>query len=384
MHGIILDDVEHTVVDRDIHLYVQQSLDGSNWTTRKDWKAQKNDVEEITSRANGLFIFAATAVRYVIAGSSKVSPQKAVDYLLKGASLIHLHDIYKHIIDEAIAVPLAGDDLALDSYDCSKRAISTIFNLFEPLDARSLATVLDMELEDLMAILQPLSAVIHIPDADHGAIKIIHLSFRDFMTSKIKETRPDLLCGTEQQQSALASDILRIMYKALQFNICQLPTSYLRNQEMSDLPAWLDRFVPDYLRYSCRFWVDHIVAMPYRAECAQEVGNLLYNKFLFWLEVMSLLGIVGYASQALSKLIPWIEVAHFSHLIICKLTNTRIQILSSLPWMQSDSLGSLVTQLFKAVLTSISLHWPWHQHSQRLSRDLSPNSHTCCVLKRDK
>jgi hypothetical protein len=34
----------------------------------------------------------------------------------------------------------------------------------------------------------------------------------------------------------------------------------------------------------------------------QEVQNLLFKKFLFWLEALSLLGIVGDGQRALSKL----------------------------------------------------------------------------------
>ncbi|KAJ6543122.1 WD40-repeat-containing domain protein, partial [Mycena capillaripes] len=164
-----------------------------------------------------------------------------------------------------------------------------------------------MDVEDLEKTLHPLSAVIYVPETDNGVIKIVHLSFREFMTSKIIGARPDLLCITEQQQSALVSDMFRIMHKELQFNISQLPTSYLRNSEVSDLVERLRKYVPLHLWYSCRFWVDHLVAAPYDDDCAQEVGKLLHNKFLFWLEVMSLLGMVHFASTALSKLLVWVE-----------------------------------------------------------------------------
>jgi energy-coupling factor transporter ATP-binding protein EcfA2 len=311
MRGIILDDIESATVDRDIHLYVQQSLDGRNWTTRRDWKVRMDDVDEITSRAGGLFIFAATAVRYVVAGSAKVSPQRAVDYLLRGAPLVDLHDLYSRIMDEAITIPPPSDDLAQDFYRCARRVLATIFHLVEPLGSQSLAALLDIDVEDLRSTLNPLSAVIRVPETLGDVVQIRHLSFREFMTSKIQETRSDLLCGTEEQQCSLVSDMLCLMDKELQFNICQLPTSYLRNREISDLPTRLERYVPDHLRYSCRFWVDHLVATTYRADCVEKVAIIFYEKFLFWLEVMSLLGMMSFTPLALSKLIVWVNVCQF-------------------------------------------------------------------------
>jgi hypothetical protein len=48
---------------------------------------------------------------------------------------------------------------------------------------------------------------------------------------------------------------------------------------------------------------------PYRADNTQMAGELLYDKFLFLLEVMSLLGRVRYAAQTLSQLLRWMDKA---------------------------------------------------------------------------
>jgi hypothetical protein len=56
MHRVVLDEIEPRIVQHDIHLYVKQSLDGANWITRDPWKIQSQQAEEITTRANGLFV----------------------------------------------------------------------------------------------------------------------------------------------------------------------------------------------------------------------------------------------------------------------------------------------------------------------------------------
>ncbi|KAJ7785064.1 WD40 repeat-like protein [Mycena maculata] len=294
MHGISLDEIDSVLVSQDIHLYVNKSLDGSTWTTRDPWKIHGCDADMITSRAAGLFVFAATAVHYVLSGLPQNPPQESIDYLLKGGvPLIGLHELYQHIVNEAIIIPHADDLRGQDTHHRTMQILRTILALYEPLNAQSLAAILQMKVESLIRVLIPLSAVIHIPSNSNGTIQIRHLSFREFMISKVQEQRPDLLCGAEDPQACLALNLLQVMQNELRFNICNLPTSYLRNNEMPDLEKWLNTFVPAHLRYACRFWMDHLSAAP----CTTE----------FLKPVLSLLGKVSYASQALSKFILWIK-----------------------------------------------------------------------------
>jgi hypothetical protein len=185
------------------------------------------------------------------------------------------------------------------------KILSTILELLEPLDSQSLADLLELKKTDLLGILLPLSAVIHVSDAPGTAIRIIHLSFREFMTDYVKVDRPEILCGTDNQQRALLSTLMGVLDKQLKFNICDLPTSYLRNIDMPEFQWRLDNYIPLHLRYAAQFWVDHLMKIAFDACSDQQVQNLLFKKFLFWLEVLSLLGIVSYGQQGLSKLMEW-------------------------------------------------------------------------------
>jgi energy-coupling factor transporter ATP-binding protein EcfA2 len=311
MHNISLDEINSISVDRDIRLYVEQSLDGDRWTTRNSWKALDRDVDEITKRAGGLFVFAATAVRYILAGLPQTPPQISTDYLLMGAPLTDVADLYYRIVNEAISLPSPGDLRARDCRDRSMHILGTILHLFEPLELSGLAALVSLDVDLVRGTLLPLSAVIRVPDGAEGTVRIIHLSFREFMMSAIKERRPDLVCSTNHQQFLVASNSIRIMQDELKFNICRLPTSYLRNVEMPDLQSRVDTCISSHLRYSCRFWADHIAGTSFNSKLDQEVDKLLLNKFLFWLEVLSLIGMVGHAPRALSKIIAWTRVRTF-------------------------------------------------------------------------
>jgi energy-coupling factor transporter ATP-binding protein EcfA2 len=380
MHGIILDEIDAITVERDIRLYVERSLDGGRWTTRESWRAQDRDVDEITKRAGGLFVFAATAVRYILAGLPQDHPQSSVDYLLKGAPLTDLNDLYHRIVNEAISVPAPGDHRARDFRNRAMCVLGTILHLLEPLDPNSLAELLGMEVDTIRRTLLPLSAVIHIPDAIGSPIRIIHLSFREFMTSGILDKRADLLCGTEDQQRFVASNLIRIMQIELKFNICDLPTSYLPNIYMPEIQWRLATYIPRHLRYSCRYWADHLTATSLRSEVAREAGNFLLEKFLFWLEVLSLLRMVGYASPALSKFIAWTQV-HVWAILHCVSSHrtTRINPLRTSPPMQNDLFPSFCQQLFTVLLISICLLWLCHRLNRRLVQDFAHNFQGCCL-----
>jgi hypothetical protein len=98
---------------------------------------------------------------------------------------------------------------------------------------------------------------------------------------------------------------LKVMHNQLGFNICNLPTSCLRNIDMPDFQQRLSLYIPAYLRYVCRFWVDHLCEASYDPSSAHAAEKLLLKQFLFWLEVLSLLGMVDHAPRALSKLMSW-------------------------------------------------------------------------------
>jgi hypothetical protein len=167
------------------------------------------------------------------------------------------------------------------------KILSTILHLLEPLDSQSLADLLELERTVVLRTLLPLSAVIHVSDTPGVAIRIIHLSFRDFMTFYVQVTRPEILCGTENQWRALVSALMKVLDRQLKFNICDLPTSYLRNIDMPNFRWRLDNYIPSHLQYAAQFWVDHLVETAYDSCSGQGVQDLLFKKFLFWLEVLS-------------------------------------------------------------------------------------------------
>ena len=84
------------------------------------------------------------------------------------------------------------------------------------------------------------------------------------------------------------------MRDELKFNICELESSYCRNEEIPDLNDRISRFIPEALQYSSLFWTNHLDDLGSSTSGNSDVkfavsSFVTSTKFLFWLEALSLL-----------------------------------------------------------------------------------------------
>ena len=66
------------------------------------------------------------------------------------------------------------------------------------------------------------------------------------------------------------------------------------------------------LEYACRSWYKHLVVMEHwTMDVVSALCCFLEGKFLFWLEVLSVLGAMGDAAHALNMTVEWLtKVCH--------------------------------------------------------------------------
>jgi hypothetical protein len=106
------------------------------------------------------------------------------------------------------------------------------------------------------------------------------------------------------------------MKQDLKFNICGLETSHSHNDDMKK-PI----LIPAHLLYSCHFWAEHLEEDDRKHDhytLLKEIEYFLYNRFLFWLEVLSLAKEVPVAQGALFTTICWLGVS----VSLCYILNT--------------------------------------------------------------
>jgi len=85
---------------------------------------------------------------------------------------------------------------------------------------------------------------------------------------------------------------------------------------------------PDDLSYSSRFWADHLELAARDSEVLISVRDLMYNRFLYWLEALSLLKEVLVESPALLWTAEW-----------CRVSTRVADYVSNLLWLRCDLSG---------------------------------------------
>jgi len=295
----------HTIdtaeVTEDIRLYIidafsRQFLD-EMWYTEPD-------VTALATRADGLFIFASTIISYILdtdsPGRRMARLQKVLSAINTEAATGPLDAMYDLVVTRAASVRKTDTE----ELDETKRVLACILTARVPLSVRALAELLNCEATELCGSLRRLHSVVHVPDEnDQPGLRTLHASFGDYMFERAADrVRISRTLGDD----ALARGCIQLMQKQLHFNVSQSRSSYEPNQ-----PSTVDSIALS-LKYACMSWVYHIERLPRTSMLDNEIYNSFRPRFLFWLEVMSILGQVQRAAAMLI-----ISIATVSHKFNC-------------------------------------------------------------------
>ncbi|KAF9642834.1 hypothetical protein BDM02DRAFT_3273301 [Thelephora ganbajun] len=107
------------------------------------------------------------------------------------------------------------------------------------------------------------------------------------------------------------------MNQRLEKNMCDLPDA-VANCEVDDLRERAKRHLDPALQYACKSWHKHLVDgdTVRTPAIASALRRFLEKKFLFWLEVLSVLGAAREAVDALDVAAKWLEASPTLDLVI--------------------------------------------------------------------
>jgi hypothetical protein len=194
--------------------------------------------------------------------------------------------------------------------------IGQLITSIEPLTIRSLITLRQHASDDMRdgaaitGLLSRLGSLLsNVNSPDHSLPIIpLHTSFRDFLTNEDKGSG-DFYVSIRDAHDQMAHSCLNLLLDpvdGLKFNICELKTSYFANDDVEDLNTRVDRHIPPALLYACRFWDDHMEHTDFKMDLFRKVLTLFKEKFLFWLEALSLTRNLRLASSAFATLNMWL------------------------------------------------------------------------------
>ncbi|KAJ3518014.1 hypothetical protein NLJ89_g134 [Agrocybe chaxingu] len=263
----------------DIHLFLKTRFakitKGYPESLEPDWPGAEI-IDELTNRAAGLFIWAKTLIGFVKEGDMAL--------------------LYSRVLDNSFRLPSPS---VLESF----RAIAgAMVFARRPLTRSECIDILCVEPSMLDFIRRGLQSVLNKEDV----LQFNHQSFVEFLLDTDKCPPPFHLLETPQHHN-LTVKCLEIMKEKLHFDMCQLPTSHVRNHQINDLESRIQEYITTAVTYACRFWVDHLRAVPYEPDVFETVKGLLYEKLLYWFEVLSLINDMNSAAPLLTSVYEWCE-----------------------------------------------------------------------------
>jgi hypothetical protein len=270
-------------------------------------------VEALARKAEGLFQWAAVASQLILNPPARFrySKEKCINHLLEPSTNRHGQDLLDGLYKEV----LEGYFTDEEARDLFRSVVGQLIISIEPLTIRSLIPLQQHTSYDedsdatVTGILSRLGSLLsHVNSLDRNLPVIpLHTSFRDFLTNKDKSG--DFYVGVRDTHHQLAHSCLSLLLDpvdGVKFNICKLETSYLANDDVEDLDSRVDEHIPPALLYACRFWGDHLKHTDFKMDLFRKVETLFEEKFLFWLETLSLTRNIRLARSAFTTLNMWL------------------------------------------------------------------------------
>ena len=287
----------------DLRAFARSQFDAvaSAWHLDAPWP-KESDFDRVISRANGHFIFIKTLV---LALEHYEDPEESLKDALQGsarAGLDALYALYSSILKAQIVHKKAEFQQMI--------GVLLMASPYRALCDDTIAELAGVKVNLVKAWVDALSSLLYREEAANRGIRVRHLSVYDFFLSD----RCDYQVNIRDADVQLGIACLKAMTTQLRFNICKLDDSRLANAEIGDLPSRVKEYISDPLQYSCLHWLDHLCLPPAnRDHCELVLGSL--KKFfegsyvLFWIEVLSIMGMVPIGVPRLRKLLSWVRVS---------------------------------------------------------------------------
>ena len=305
----VLHHVEQDQVDGDIRLFFRTSFLelASRQGGLNNWPGEEQ-LDRLCERAAGLFVYAAATVKFV--GNNKRGPRKQLNLLLESQKIgacegKALDTLYTSIIQGAFGDGDPEDD------GKTRSVLGAVVLAVNPLSPSAIATLLGSDAEDVPFLLSSISSLLVLQDDPNHPVRPFHKSFPDFVTDPRRCTNQRFRISPPDHHLQLLDGCLNLMNHTLAKNMCELPDA-AANSDVGDLKDRTEKYIDPALRYACLSWHMHLIngdtTPGHTPTIAPTLHRFLEKKLLFWLEVLSILGAVKNAVEALQAIVDWLEV----------------------------------------------------------------------------
>jgi hypothetical protein len=291
---------------------------------KKGWPSDEK-IKKIALKANGLFIYAATACRFLRdATDLNIRLDLIIDgKVASGSPQDNLDVIYTQILTVSV-IGKAIEEEKMGIYENFGQIVGSVVLLFNPLSAMALRKLLRVDKEKIDKTLGSLHSVLfvpkdepsHVPQSEIPPIQLLHLSFRDFLLNEKRCRNDQFLVDGKKRHRDLFVCCLAVMSKPepdhLRRDLCDLRLPGALASEVKR--SLVDQCLPDHIQYACCYWVGHLlqgnIELCQNEELCQngklcdyrKVYEFLKDHFLHWLEALSLIGKMSEGVQMVTGL----------------------------------------------------------------------------------
>ena len=257
----VLHNISPVIVNHDISIFLQYNLEAirQERPLETGWPGEQV-IRCLVQNASGLFIWAATACRFIREGKKRQVIEDRLSSVLqsKGSATEpekHLNEIYITVLRHSI--PTEFSEKEKDKFYSKLRyMLGSIVVLLSPLSTHSLRTLLHTSEEDIDETLEDLHAILDIPRDQIRPLYLHHPSFRDFLLNK--ERCSDLYFWVDERQvhRKLADNCIRLMSNSLKRDVCEQEASGTLVTDIEG--SRIEQSLPPDVRYACLYWIWHL------------------------------------------------------------------------------------------------------------------------------
>jgi hypothetical protein len=326
----VLHQVDSSQVDSDIGKFFRHHFSELRKRRRglEGWPTEQQ-LGQLCDRSARLFVHAMATVRFI--DQRNKNPSTQLDRLLQsletgpeGKTRFResqtLDSLYSTILQEAFSGDDPEDDPKIRS------VLGAVILAVYPLSPSTIAVLLNSSTEDVVPLFSSVHSLLVLPEDVNQPVRPFHKSFPDFIVDPTRCVDQRFRVCPSDQHVELLVGCLELMNRSLEQNMCGLPDGVV-NLEVVDLKERTEQHIDKALEYACRSWHKHLVdkISPQMTKTTRTLHYFLENKFLFWLEILSVLGAAREAVDALEATAKWLVVSIISPFPPSEVYSARIQ-----------------------------------------------------------
>ncbi|EJC99151.1 WD40 repeat-like protein [Fomitiporia mediterranea MF3/22] len=273
--------LEHTAIEsrNDVLAYIQNMMHKAIKDPIPDGFAWTDAMTMLSDAADGLFIWATTAVMMVM---NSDDPFEELEGLVSNVRLLNgLDNLYATVLEQS-----GISWQSPKSVERFRNILGLILFGKEPLSGDNIDSILGLGKGKARLTLQRLRSVLAY---EYGqSIRLYHASFADYLLSYERSGNHPWYIDTNSQRRTITVRCFDIMEQLLRFNVCDLETSFLKNDDVPGIEGRITTYIPTHLTYACRFWSGHLCDVSNSEDMADRLEKYAYNHLPYWLEVLSL------------------------------------------------------------------------------------------------